>query len=204
MPVVNRTDNAININTIESQIDDVVISFFDKFNIDIYDLNQCKTVTHNLLNLCFREIYKQLFKPDHNMVNNQKSLVDYNNIEQLTILANKFVEICQHFNKSLGLMSFSFMLGCDYSTLYLWLQNDEQLNPKRFNVLKSIQECHKLAQISLLNDSPVGALAVANNDHETGLEWSKNNLQQLASNAVYLIPSERNDRLKLDKLENDK
>ena len=201
MPVVKRTDNAININTIESQIDDVVISFFDKFNIDIYDLNQCKTVTHNLLNLCFREIYKQLFKPDKPMINNQKSLVDYNDVQQLSIIANKFIEICQRFNKSLGLMSFAFMVGCDYSTLYLWMQNDEQLNPERFKVLKSIQECHKLAQISLLNDTPVGALAVANNDHETGLEWSKNQLQQIASNAVYLIPSERVDRLKLDKFD---
>ena len=53
----------------------------------------------------------------------------------------------------------------------------------------------------MLNDTPVGALAVANNDHETGLEWSKNQLQQIAQNAVYLLPSERVDRLRLDKPE---
>ena len=72
-------------------------------------------------------------------------------------------------------------------------------NPARFKVLKSIQECHKLAQINLLNDTPVGALAVANNDVETGLEWSKQQAQQIGQNAIYILPSERMDRLKLDK-----
>lgn len=198
MPVVVRHDNAIDINTISQQIDDCVISFFDKYNIDIYDLSQIKPVTHNMINLCFKYIYNSLFKPDHKMVNNQRSIVDYNNIDLLTVLADKFIEICQHFNKSLGLMSFSFMLGCDYSTMYLWLQNDEKANPARFKVLKSVKECHKLAQISLLNDTPVGALAVANNDIETGLEWSKNQVASVTNNTVYMIPSERADRLKLD------
>lgn len=198
-----QNDNAININTIENEIDNCVIEFFNQYNIDIYDLSQCKQVTHNLLNLCFKYIYKRLFKPDHSLICNKKSLVDYNDITQLTIIANKFVEICQHFNKSLGLMSFAFMLGCDYSTLYLWLQSDETLNPARFKVLKSIQECHKLAQINLLNDTPVGALAVANNDVETGLEWSKQQAAQIAQNTVYILPSERLNRLKLDKQAGD-
>ena len=97
-------------------------------------------------------------------------------------------------------MSFGFMLGIDYSTLARWL-SDETLNPKRSAVLKSVKECHKVQQIGLLNDTPVGALAVANNDHETGLEWSKNQAAALAVNTVYLLPSERVDRMKLDKPE---
>lgn len=94
-------------------------------------------------------------------------------------------------------MSFSYMIGVNYSTIYNWLQNDEKLNPKRLEVLKSIQEGHKTAQISLLNDSPVGALAVANNDIETGLQWSQNQLLTGQSNAVFLIPSERLNRLQI-------
>lgn len=202
MPGSIPKDKYININTIEQQIDNVVISFFDKYHIDIYDLDQCKKVPHNTLNLCFREIYKQLFKPDITLCNNQRSLVDYNNNELLRVLANKFVEICQTFNKSLGLMSFSFMIGCEYSTIWKWLQNDEISNPTRLQILKSVQECHKLAQISLLNDTPVGALAVANNDKETGLNWSANQVQQVTNNTVYYLPSERSDKLKLDKLDN--
>lgn len=200
MPYVERKDKPIDINTISQQIDNCVISFFNNYNINIYDMKDIRTVTHNLLNLCFRDIYKNLFKPSKPMINNQRSIIDYNDVELLQVLADKFIEICQHFNKSLGLMSFSFMLGVDYRTVYNWL-HDETSNPKRFLVLKSVQECHKLAQVSLLNDTPVGALAVANNDTETGLEWSKNNLQQLNGNTVYLIPSERVDKLKLEKID---
>ena len=90
------------------------------------------------------------------------------------------------------------MIGCDYNTLTRWL-NEKESNPARYSVLKSIQENHKEQHISLLNDSPVGAMAVANNDHETGLEWSKNQAAQIAQNAVFLLPSERMNRLQIDK-----
>lgn len=196
MPKVSKKLNNIDINTIEADIDNCVIEFFSQYNIDINDSVSCKAVTHNMLSLCMRYIYKNLFKPSHTMINNQKSLVDYNDTELLTVLANKFIDLCLRFNKSLGLLSFGYMVGCDYSTLMNWLNNKES-NPVRFNILKSIQEQHKLIHIGLLNETPVGALATANNDSETGLEWSKNQAQQITNNTVYLLPSERVDKLRL-------
>ena len=190
--------NYINIATISDEIDKCVVEFFTRYNIDIYDIQQIRTVPHNIVNLCFRYIYKTLFKPDKPLYNNQKSKIDYDNIELLSVIADKFIDICAMFNKSFGLMSFSYMTGISYTTIYNTLQNGEQLNPERLNVLKNIQECHKVAQISLLNDAPVGALAVANNDTETGLQWSANQTQQITANTVYLIPSERSNRLALE------
>ena len=201
MPKVSKKLNNIDINTIEADIDNCVIEFFSQYNIDINDSVSCKAVTHNMLSLCMRYIYKNLFKPSHTMINNQKSLVDYNDTELLTVLANKFIDLCLRFNKSLGLLSFGYMVGCDYSTLMNWLNNKES-NPVRFNILKSIQEQHKLIHIGLLNETPVGALATANNDSETGLEWGKNQAQQITNNTVYLLPSERVDKLRLQAPEN--
>lgn len=201
MPVVVRTDNAIDINTISQQIDDCVISFFDNYNIDINDLKVIKTIPHNTVNLCFMYIYEQLFKPNHKMVNNQRSIVDYNNTDLLQVLADKFIEICLRFNKSLGLTSFALMVGCDIRTIQMWLAAGEESNPTRFHILKTIQEYHKSIHIGLLNESPVGQLAVANNDPETGFNWSQNQAQQITNNTVYYLPSERSDKLKLDKLE---
>ena len=202
MPVLTKQSQAIDINTIADKIDNCVISFFSSYNIDIYNLEQCRKVPHNTVNLCFRYIYKQLFKPSCKQISNKHSIIDYEDIELITILADKFLEICQAFNKSLGLMSFSFMTGIDYKTIYNWMSPEgEKLNPKRFQVLIYIQEGHKAAQIGLLNDSPVGALAVANNDQETGLNWSANQAAQITNNTVYLLPSERSGKLKHDKLE---
>jgi hypothetical protein len=147
----------------------------------------------------FSYIYERLFKPDHNLPNNQKSLIDYNDVELLQVLADKFNSICQRFNKSLGVMSFCYMVGVRYDTVYSWLHNPES-NPERIKVIKSIQENHKVQQIALLNDTPVGAMAVANNDVETGLNWSANQVQQITNNTVYYLPSERSNKLQLEKI----
>ena len=198
MPTFARTDNAININTISKQIDNCVLTFFDKYNIDIYDLQQCKSIPHNIVSLCMMSVYDQLFKPDHGMINNQRSLIDYNDIEQLTIIANAFINWSLHFNKSLGLMQFSLFTGIHRATLAEW-RDDRSTNPARSDIINNICECHKMEQIGLLNESPVGALAVANNDPETGLKWAANQAQQITNNTVYMIPSERAGRLQLDK-----
>lgn len=93
-------------------------------------------------------------------------------------------------------MSFGYMIGVNYNTLTRWV-SDEKSNSKRYCVIKSIQEGHKAQHIALLNESPVGALAVANNDTETGLEWSTKQAITTQQGAVFLIPSERLNRLSI-------
>ena len=200
MPGTIPKDKYININTVCSDIDKCINDFLIMQGID-NDYKSRINIKHQTVNALFIYIYEQLFKPDQTLKNNQRSYVDYDNIELLQVLADKYINICQYFNKSLGLMSFGYMVGVTYSTLNNWINaaDSSELSRARFDVLKSIQESHKVAQISILNDSPVGALAVANNDKNTGLEWSKNQAAQLASNTVYYIPSERLDRLNLEK-----
>lgn len=193
--------NYININTVADDIDKIVIDFMQQRNINIYDVNQCRNIPHNVLTLCMMQIYNKLFKPHHGIFNNQNSLIDYNNNELLTVIANKFIEWSLHFDKSMGIYQFSILTGIHYTTLAEWANNPE-LNPARSDIVKSIREYHKMEQINLLNNSPVGALAVANNDTETGLKWAANQAQQITNNTVYYLPSERTDRLNLDKLDN--
>lgn len=188
--------NYININTIGEQIDNYVLEFFTHRNIDIMDVSQCRTVPHNILTLCMMGIYNNLFKPSKPLWNNQKSLIDYDNIELLSVIAAKFIELSLMFNKSLGLMQFSIMTGIHRQTLAEWRDN-ERSNPARSDVINNICECHKMEHIGLLNDSPVGALAVANNDTETGLEWAAKQAITAQNNAVFLIPSERLQRLSI-------
>jgi hypothetical protein len=192
------TNNAININNVCKNIDNCINEFLTINGIE-NDYKTLVSVKHSTINYMFSYIYERLFKPDHNLPNNQKSLIDYNDVELLQVLADKFNSICQRFNKSLGVMSFCYMVGVRYDTVYSWLHNPES-NPERIKVIKSIQENHKVQQIALLNDTPVGALAVANNDVETGLNWSANQVQQITNNTVYYLPSERSNKLQLDKI----
>ena len=196
MPGKIPKDKYININTVSSDIDNCIDDFLVMNGIES-DYKSLTSIKHSTVNYMLSYIYERLFKPDITLCNNQKSYVDYNNIDLLQVLADKFIYICQRFNKSLGLMSFGYMIGVDYRTLMRWV-NDEKANPKRCLIVKSLQESHKVQQIALLNDTPVGALAVANNDIETGLQWSQNQVASITNNTVYMIPSERMDRLKLD------
>jgi hypothetical protein len=159
-------------------------------------------ISHNELNYILRRINNKLFKPNKPLFNNQKSLINYDDIEQLKIIGQCFIDICSMFNKSLGLMSFCFLTGIDYSTVAAWMSPEgEKLNPERSRILKYIKECHKAAQIGLLNESPVGALAVANNDVETGLQWATKQAIAAGQQAVFLIPSERLNRLSISAAE---
>ena len=194
--------NTINPETIYNQIMDCASSQAILLGYDIENPKERRSITHNEVNYILRRIYDNLFKPDKPQKDNKKSILDYNDDYILQIVADAFLDICSWFNKSLGLMSFSYMTGISYTTIYNTMQGDGELNPERLKVLKSIQEGHKTAQISLLNDSPVGALAVANNDKETGLNWSANQIQQITNNTVYYLPSERTDKLGLEKLGN--
>lgn len=200
MPGSIPKDKYININTISQQIDDCIDNFLNEMQIN-KDYKSLVNIKHSTVNYMFTYIYEHLFKPDQTLCNNQKSLVDYNNNELLQLLADKFISICQRFNKSLGLISFCYFIGCSTAQIYVWL-NDAELNPKRTEILKSIQECNKAQQIALLNDAPVGALAVANNDTATGLKWAANQAQQITNNTVYYLPPERLDHLRLDKVTN--
>lgn len=196
MPGTIPKDKYININTIGAQIDNCVFDFFTARNIDIYDITQCKSIPHNIITLCMMNVYNTLFKPDQTLCNNQKSLINYDDIELLQTIANKFIELSLHFNKSLGLMQFSLFSGIHRATLADWRDN-KNINPARSDIINNICECHKMEQIGLLNDTPVGALAVANNDIETGLQWSQNQAITAGNNAVFLIPSERLKRLEI-------
>ena len=199
MPGSIPKDKYININTIETDIDKCIDDYLTMMGID-RDYKSLVNIKHQTVNGMFRYIYKRLFKPDRTLCNNQKTFVDLDNIELLQVLADKFIDICSDFNKSLGIMSFGYMIGVNYNTLSRWV-NDEKSNPARYSVIKSIQEGHKAAQISLLNDSPVGALAVANNDVETGLQWATNQAIASGQQAVFLIPSERLNRLSISAAE---
>lgn len=203
MPGSIPKDKYININTLEQNINDCVDLFLDELQID-KDYKSITSVKHSTFTYMMSYIYEHLFKPTETLCNNQKSYVDYTNVELLQELANIYIKLCQRFNKSQGLMCFSYLLGCSYSTFADWMSRTDELNVKRSQVLKNIQESHKQQQINLLNDTPVGALSVANNDIETGLEWSKQQAAQIAQNAIYILPSERMNRLKLDKPQDQK
>lgn len=196
MPGVVPEEIRITADGLEELIYNSLFEFFEEAGHDISTPEGRKKVSHNELTLALKYIYNNIFKAQNTLCNNQHSRFNYNDLEILTIIANCFIEICLKFNKSLGLLQFSLMCGIAPNTLNEWLS--DTLNPQRMLILKNIQQYHKMEQINLLNESPVGALAVANNDNETGLNWNRQQAQLQQNSTVYILPSERLDKLRIE------
>lgn len=194
-------DIKININTIGYEIDLCIDDYCHKYNIDLNDYKTRSGLKHNEVNHILKYIYNNLLKPNKSLINNQKSVIDYNDIYNLTVIADKFLDICMLFNKSLGLYSFSIFTGISFEALTRWVQEGRAPNPARYDILKSIIDFNRASLIAMLKDSSVGQIAVANNDVETGLEWTKNNVSSVTNNNVFLLPSERLEALKIERMD---
>ena len=194
--------NFINAETLQDQVDGLIQAYAETYGLDIYNYAFRVNIKHNEVNNILRYVYTHLFKPDKPLYNNQHSMINYDDIEQLTAVTDVFLNVCLFFNKALGLFSFGIFTGITWDTLNRWANIEgEKLNPKRFELLKSIQEYNKGALIGNLKDTPVGALAVANNDVETGLQWATKQAIAAGQQAVFLIPSERLNRLSISAAE---
>lgn len=194
------TSNNTNLLELNNKIDSVIDNTLsNEFHFDLNNYKDLTNIKHSTFNYLMSNIYNSLFNPFNNtLINNQKSLIDYNDIILFDFLIDKFIKLCQRFNKSVGLYGFGYMVGADFATLSEWVSDEGQkLNPKRYNALRKLQESHKAQHISLLNDSVVGQIAVANNDTETGLNWAEKQQQTTATKEVYFLPSERIERLRI-------
>lgn len=194
------TSDNTNLLELNNKIDSVIDNTLsNEFHFDLNNYKDLTNIKHSTFNYLMSNIYNSLFNPHNNtLINNQKSLLDYNDIILFDFLVNKFIELCQKFNKSVGLYGFGYMVGLPLDTISEWLSDEgKKLNPQRWRLLRNIQEGHKAQHISLLNDSGLGLIAVANNDTETGLNWAEKQQQTTATKEVYFLPSERIERLRI-------
>lgn len=197
--------NADDIPLLDSRIDELLLEACNKYGLNIEDYNARVSIKHLTLNGLFLYIKDNLFKPPYgiNLINNQSSLIDYNDMVLLSFLCDKYMSICTYFSKSLGIYSFASFTGIYYEILGDWLEDREGLNPERRRLLSKVADYNRQSLISNLKESNIGQIAVANNDKETGLEWSKNNAPKVEKQNVFFIPSERVDRLKISRGDNN-
>lgn len=190
------------IEYLNSKIDELIIEYSNKYGLDINDYNFRVKVKHNTIISLLSYVNSNLFMKPYNIYlsNGQKTLIDFNDYFLIEFLVNKFLDICKLFNKSLGLYSFECFTNIDDDilTAMLYGSNGEKPNPKFKAVIKKIADYKARSLVGLLQDSNIGQMATANNDKATGLNWSENSAPKIEKETVYILPSERMDRLKLE------
>lgn len=158
----------ININNVNSIIDKYFFMFWDNIFPEGYDYTTLsKVVRTTTFKACMRFIYEHAFKtaPDKN---NHASILNLDNVDLIKAVKDKYLTICDIYNKQLGLMGFALLAGYDVDTVKYW---GDDVTGILYPVYKDIKDHLRDSSEDSLKDSDIGRIAVANNSGEVGLNY---------------------------------
>jgi len=158
----------ITVNNVCELIDKYFMLFWDNIFPDGYDYNTLsRTVRTTTYKSCMRYICDNLFKTN-DLIKNHASILNTDNIELLTVICDKYLSICDLYNKQLGLMGYALLIGYDFNIVQSWGDN---VTSPLFKIHKAIRDHLRDSSEDSLKDSDIGRIAVANNSSEVGLNY---------------------------------
>ena len=127
-----------------------------------------KTVRTTSYKTCMRFIHDNLFKTDNSVITSHCSILTLDNMDLLQAVCDKYLQICDLYNKQLGLFGFALLVGYDPDVVISWGQNATR---PEYRIYKDIKQHLKDSSEDCLKDSDLGRIAVANNSVEVGLNY---------------------------------
>lgn len=85
--------------------------FMNEYNIESLD-NQSQWCA------CLRYIYEHMFKPDRNLRDNRKSILDYQNIMLMHSICDLYISYCNVYKRMVNVYGFGLLTGMDEETVY--------------------------------------------------------------------------------------
>lgn len=160
---VNRTDDGdIDIDYYRQAAKDIIKREAEADGIDL------SKVSSNTFNALLCAVYRSLFRPDgrkEGQRGQKASKTGYTESEAETI-AQIYVELCNIYNVRPSAYGFGLLTGIDETKT---LQHLTAASSK-------VSKATKNAVLNKAFDHPVGVLALANNDPETGLMFARQNM----------------------------
>ena len=150
--------------------------YYLKASIDIIDREAERMgvdknkLTTNRFNGYLREVYRCLFRPDGGAkhkggYHGETSKPEYTE-ENAERLAKVYIELCGRYDTLPSIYGFCIFSGID----------DETANRHLTRSCSTVSKSRKNAVLNKAYDHPVGVLALANNDPETGLMFARQNM----------------------------
>ena len=112
-----------------------------------------------------RQCYKSLFKPNKSLINNEQCIVPYNTTN-IRKLIRVYSELVSKYQTLPSVYAFVTLTGISEETI------DEYVTTGR----SDIQKLRKSAVQNKLYDTTIGVIALANNDIDTGLLYTRQNI----------------------------
>lgn len=165
-----ETDGQNVIEVFENDIDFYLHQFQDEQNID--DL---RTVPQSVWNGALRYIYRNVFKPnsnilksntlysiDNNIIPSNCNMYNYNIVSDI---ADYYIYLCQINNKEISIIGFSNLTGIDNETINVWGNDSSKLSSSGFGIYKKLSQMREESLSNKLADgkqNPVGVIAMLN------------------------------------------
>lgn len=158
--MVNIDNNGlINPDYYKNAINDLCKRYIDKLYPDE------KKITNNHLLAIMPHIYESLFKPDHNLPNNQKCNIPYNEFN-ISTLYRIYIQLYNDYLCMPSMYSFSRLTGIDESCI------DKYVTGARFEIVNNRREFIT----GKLTETPIGVTVLANNESSVGLMYNRQNM----------------------------
>ena len=181
--------STVDLDHLEENINGEFLRFLSNGGVDVQNLDALAKVKHNTFDRALCHVGDTLFRADKRSWCNKQSLLPYDDVNILKQIIDIYYKLCNSTDNDCTLLGLSNLTAFEYSTVKMW--STDELNPKRLDLLKTLQKKRQDMIENKLSDQTIGTVALANNSQSLGLNWAKNSAPQVSKNTVYILPGEQ-------------
>lgn len=159
-PISLLEDGSINDKYYYNASIDIIERTASDLNIDL------EKADTNRINFLLRQCYKTLYAPNKPLKTNRHSIIPYTP-ENIQRLIDIYLDITSRYNALPSIAGFQYYTGIDDNTV-----RRQEVTPASGLIGKARKNYIQ----NRLNNTPIGVLALANNDVETGLLYTRQNI----------------------------
>ena len=184
----DRMPSTVDLEHLEENITGAYLAFLRAGGINADNLEALTKIKHNTHDRALFYVFDSLFKADRTQINNQSSLLPYNDVGVLKRLIDIYYKLCLATDNDCTIQGFCCLTGFEDNTITKWSR--DELNPERMGVIKGLYEKRRGMIENKLSDYTIGALGLANNSESLGLKWAQNSIPQNNNITAYILPGE--------------
>lgn len=150
--------------------DDYIDQLIDQFKID-YNFNNILDIPQNTFTALLKYIYIHTFKIDNSfLLNDKHNSYDYN-IDHVYLILEKYIYLCNMYNKIPSVIGFTSLTGINNDTIYEWYKKPSIKHNDVFKIIKQLRLDSLTGKLADGKQNPVGTIAILNNE----FNWSTSN-----------------------------
>lgn len=200
----SQENNAVEVLSYAEQVEELFLDLYMKYDV----ANAPEKRKPFIVNSFWKDIYKQIFKPDKPQLNNCKSIIkpyDINNIESIL---DMYISLCDRYNGTVLIEPFCDLIGFNRYTVYLWNKNnnsnryiftltDDIIKQENDNIIIYIDNNDNVNILNNNNIDNIDSIRLFNNRYKSNMSEKDKLLSSLRFDVVKKIRDVEQTRSKL-------